>query len=148
MAPRKSSPFHPECLQSCSQTCSLPSHCHTRSQHVQSRRLGWGCGGGSWACEIPSVLHLDASDELHSVLGQDSSALFPCASSAQRAWLDLSGGGVCVDFLLPNLSGVSAELKSCFDSLALLAPPTQLNFTNHTILHIPVIRIPDSNKAA
>lgn len=103
MAPRKSGPFHPECLKSCSQTCSLPSHCHTRSQHVQSRRLGWGCGGGSWACEIPSVLHLDASDELHSVLGQDSSALFPCASSAQRAWLDLSGGGGVWIFSSPTL---------------------------------------------
>lgn len=64
----------------------------------------------------------------------------------ELGWTFLVGG--CVDFLLPNLSGVSAELKSCFDSLALLAPPTQLNFTNHTILHIPVIRIPDSNKAA
>lgn len=147
MAPQKSNPFHPECLNSCSQTCSLPSHYHTTSQHVQSPRLGWGCGGGSWACVVPSVLHLGASDELHSVLGQDSSALLPlCKFCPQSLAGPFWRWGL--DFLLSNLAGVSAELKSCFDSLALLAPPTQLSFTNHTSPHIPVIQIPDSNKAA
>lgn len=123
LAPWKSNPFPPECLKSCSQACSLPSHCSQDPSMVTKPLLGpGGCGGGSWACVV-SVLHLGlvscASDELHSVLEQNSSALLPlcrfCPQSlAGSFWL----GG---DFSSPTLQVFLQNPKAAFDSLALLA---------------------------
>lgn len=121
MSPWKYSASHSEFLKSCSQPApSLPT-VHTNPSTAAKPLLGpGGCGGGSWACVV-SVLHLGlalcASNELHSVLGQDSSALFPLCKFCPQS---LAGPFCWGGFLLSNLAGVSVEPKSCFDSLALL----------------------------
>lgn len=108
-----------------------------------------GCGGGSWACVV-SVFHLGlvsrVSDELHSVLGQDSSALLPLSkfcpqSLAGPLWCEGISSPPTLQVFLQNSKAALTAWPS------LLGPPTQLNFTNHTSLHVPAIRIPDLNKA-
>lgn len=103
-----------------------------------------------------SVLHLGlasrAVDELLSVLGQDSSALLPLCkfcpqSSAGLSWWWWWWEGVCGIFSSPTLQVFLQNSNPAWTAWpSSLAPPTQLSFTNHTSLHVPVIQIPDLNK--